>query len=78
MISGLLRGGKNNLALCYIEKFGAQMQTIDDVKAKIKVLVYNHKFDAAHKLMVTMIATVRDRNFVKGEGCRGGKEETAS
>ena len=55
MIDGLLQDGKNSLALCYIENFGAQMQLIDDVKAKIRVLVFNQKFDAAHELMVTTI-----------------------
>lgn len=52
MIDGLLQGGKSSLALCYIENFGSQMQEVDDVKAKINVLVYNQKFDAAHELMV--------------------------
>ena len=56
MIDGLLRDGKTNLALCYIENFGSQMQTVDDVKAKIEVFVYNQKFDAAHELMVRNIA----------------------
>ena len=52
MIDGLLRDGKTSLALCYVENFGSQMQIVDDVKAKIEVLVYNQKFDAAHELMV--------------------------
>ena len=52
VIDGLLRGGKASLALGYIENFGSQMQTVDDVKAKIEVFVYNQKFDAAHELLV--------------------------
>ena len=52
MVDGLLRGGKTSLALCYVENVGSQMQTTDNVKAKIEVYVYNQKFDAAHDLMV--------------------------
>ena len=52
IVDGLLRVGKNVLALNYVERFGAQMQLIDEVKAKISVLVYNQKLHDAHNLMV--------------------------
>jgi hypothetical protein len=52
MIDGLLRDGRTSLALGYVENFGSQMQTIDNMKAKIEVFVCNQKFHAAHVLMV--------------------------
>ena len=52
MIDGLIRAGKNGLALKYIEGFGVQMQLIDEIKAKMTVLVCNQKLHDAHNLMV--------------------------
>ena len=55
VVNGLLRDGKNRLALCYIHNFGVQMQLMDEVTAKISVFVYNQKLYAAHELMVIII-----------------------
>lgn len=55
MIDGLIRAGKSGLALKYIKVFGVQMQLIDEVKAKMSVLVCNKKLHDAHNLMVIVV-----------------------
>ena len=52
IMESLLRAGHYRLALSYTSVFGVQMQLPDEVKAKVSVLVYNRKLNAAHDLLV--------------------------